>query len=127
LIETDGTQNEFLIIGMGVNLRHAPPDDAVRTPAAALWPADAIDPDRDRKFAEALLENFTAWHARYAAKGFEPIRAEWLRHAHNLHQSITVTTPTETHNGIFNGIDEYGNLLLTQGPRTRKITTADVS
>lgn len=143
LIESHGAQrlvpdqwsgtagNEFLIIGMGVNLRHAPPDDAVRTPAAALWPDTEIDAEvgaeRDAAFMENLIENFTHWHKHYAQHGFEMIRIEWLSHAHGLGQIITARAPQGAHTGIFSGIDADGNLLLTQGDQIIKVTTADVS
>jgi len=127
LIESHGLQNEFLIIGMGVNLRHAPPDGDVRTPAAALWPDATVHPAADQKFKLALMKNFENWHARYQAEGFEIVRNEWLAYAHHLNLPITVQTPTEALAGIFAGIDTHGNLLLTQGLATRKVTTADVA
>jgi BirA family biotin operon repressor/biotin-[acetyl-CoA-carboxylase] ligase len=121
------SHDENLIIGIGVNLRHAPPDDAVRTPATALWPEKIPNPKADLEFTNLLIKGFSYWHEQYERDGFEIIRTEWLRHAHHLGQQITVNTPAETITGIFDGIDQQGNLLLTQGDQTRKITTADVN
>ncbi len=127
LIESFGLQNEYLIIGIGVNLRHAPPDDAVNVPAAAIWPGAKLDDDRDTEFGEVLIKNWVRWRTRYEREGFDAIRTEWLAFAHHLNQNIHVKTPTAVHEGIFQGIDAHGNLLLTTGEETIKVTTADVS
>lgn len=126
LIESGGTQNECLIIGMGVNLRHAPPAETTTYPAAALWPDTPPDAARDSAFLQSLLTYFDRWHARYQSTGFKAIQGEWLRHAHNLNSTITVKTPATIHTGIFSGIDGRGNLRLTVGMDTLTIHTADV-
>ena len=126
LIESYGSQNEFLIIGIGVNLRYAPTEDEVHQPAAALWPDKAPNPQRKADFMRQLVENFLLWHDRYEKGGFEMIHAAWLKHAHNLARQITVQTPQGPQDGIFAGLDPHGNLLLTRGEETIKVTTADV-
>lgn len=112
--------DDNLIIGIGVNLQHVPPPEAVAYPAAALGVMDAP------KFTAALAQNFIKTHAIYDAQGFDAIRAEWLRHAHGLNGEITVRTPQKIHTGIFTGIDTDGSLLLTQNGKPIKVTTADV-
>lgn len=128
LIESFGLQNEYLIIGIGVNLRHAPPDDAVNVPAAAIWPNKKGEGRGEiEEFGKHFWSSFAKWHGIYEAKGFDAIRTEWLAFAHHLNQNIRVKTPTAAHEGIFQGIDAHGNLLLTTGEGTLKVTTADVS
>lgn len=124
LIESDGEQNEFLIIGIGVNLYRVP--DHPLYPAAALWPDRAPDPLRFQVFAYALGEALLAWHEKYIAGGFGLLRDAWLAHAHGLGTEITVKTPVAEISGSFAGIDEKGTLLLTHGDETIKVTTADV-
>jgi len=127
LIESCGAKNEILIIGMGVNLRYAPPVQEVPKPTAALWPEAPLDVKRDKRFTKELMKNFIAWHRRYENRGFEVVRNEWAAYAHHLGQPITVETPRERLEGVFTGIDAQGNLLLTQDGETRKVTAADVS
>ena len=112
---------EKLIIGMGVNLQHAPPPDMVDYPAVALGMADYAG------FTASLLKNFASWHLRYEREGFGPIRTVWLEHAHALGHTITVKTPQQQHVGIFAGLDGDGSLLLTQGTQVIKVTSADVT
>ncbi len=122
LIESDGVRNEFLIIGIGVNLYSAPDY------AAALWPAQGSEGrnQQTEEFLQILIKYFSHWQNIYLTQGFDTIRAQWLCHAHGLQGEIQVRTPNETHTGIFSGIDENGTLLLTQGAQTIKVTTADV-
>jgi len=119
LIESDGIENEFLIIGMGVNLYHAPEY------AAALWPREAANAARREAFTQRLAESFDHWHDFYLAEGFGTVRDVWLQHAHALGLQITVKMPGSETTGIFEGIDEIGSLLLTQGGETIKVRTAD--
>jgi BirA family biotin operon repressor/biotin-[acetyl-CoA-carboxylase] ligase len=101
-------------------LRHAPPTDTVTYPAAAL------NIDDKSQFIPALTAIWAEWHDIYLRDGFDAIRAEWLRHAHALGQEITVRTPQQNMTGVFRGLDDNGNLLLTQGTQVVKVTTADV-
>ncbi len=109
-----------LIIGIGVNLLYAPPPDVVPYPAAALNIHDK------QKFTSELMIKWTHWHNIYLRDGFSAIRAEWLCRAHALGHEIAVQTPHKKLHGIFSGLDDQGNLLLTQGTQAVKVTTADV-
>lgn len=124
LIESEGVENEFLIIGIGINLYHAPKD--LPYAAAALWPDAAPNPERDESFTQKLLGHFMRWHEIYLAEGFATIRNEWLKYAHGLGLHITVTGDAELA-GIFTGIDADGSLLLTHGEETRKVRAGHVA
>jgi len=128
LIESHGAQNEFLIIGIGVNLYHAPPEEEVGQPAAVLWPDQKPEGENQKleEFRKQLITSFAQWHDVYCVQGFENVRTAWLKHTHNLGGQITAQTPQGPQSGIFAGIDAQGNLLLTQGKETIKVTTADV-
>lgn len=124
LIETDGMANEFLMIGIGVNLYHAP--DHLSYPAAALWPGSAPDDAGYQAFAHDLSQSLLTRRNQYLADGFGAVRAAWLEHAHALGAAVTAKTPVAEISGIFAGIDEDGSLLLTQDGREIKVRTADV-
>jgi len=128
LIESHGAQNEFLIVGIGVNLYHAPPEEEVGQPAAVLWPDQKpeVGNQKSEEFRKQLITSFAQWYDVYCVQGFENVRTAWLKHAHNLGGKITAQTPQGPQSGIFTGIDIHGNLLLTQGAETIKVTTADV-
>lgn len=115
-----------LVLGIGVNLRHAPPAD----PDAAFPPV-ALRPEAGFDLApETLLSHlapaFAAWETRLQTWGFEPLRQAFLAHAARLGEEITARTLTDSVTGRFETIDGAGNLVLStpKGPRT--IPAADV-
>lgn len=113
-------EQDYLIIGIGVNLLHAPPPDAIGYPAAALGIMNKA------QFTSELIAQWMQWYDKYRRHDFDFVRTEWLRHAHAIGGKVTVQMPHKKLDGIFAGLDGQGNLLLTQGAETIKVTTADV-
>lgn len=122
LLESAGlaTANPVLCIGIGVNLIAAP--DASLVEAGATQPVALlaetglrVEPEA---FLEALAPAYAAWETTFRAQGFAPLRDAWLTHAAKLGEVIRARTGTETREGVFEGIDETGNLILrmAQGP-----------
>jgi BirA family transcriptional regulator, biotin operon repressor / biotin---[acetyl-CoA-carboxylase] ligase len=124
LLEGDG--QGLLAVGIGVNLRHAPPadPDAAFAPVA-LRPATGFDPG-----AEGLLTHlapaFARWEGRLAADGFAPLRAAFLDRAARLGDSIIARTMTETVTGRFETLDDTGALVLATAQGRRVIPAADI-
>ncbi|MBL9051263.1 MAG: biotin--[acetyl-CoA-carboxylase] ligase [Tabrizicola sp.] len=122
LLESAGleTANPVLCIGIGVNLIAAP--DASLVEAGATLPVALLAETGLRvepaAFLEALAPAYAAWEATFRAQGFAPLRDAWLTHAAKLGEVIRARTGTETREGVFEGIDETGNLILrmAQGP-----------
>jgi BirA family biotin operon repressor/biotin-[acetyl-CoA-carboxylase] ligase len=97
-----------LIIGLGVNLASHP--EGVERPATSLGAAGiALGP---AALHGALVESFDRWRGRWAAKGFAPVREEWLRHASGLGERLSARLGDETIEGRFDGLDADGALLL---------------
>lgn len=112
--ETDRVN--FLILGIGVNLNMLPeqfPPD-LRQPATSLA-IECGKPVHRASFARALLEELDGLYGTYLAKGYEPIRAEWLRRSAMGGRTVTVTNPGYELTGVVRGIDEYGALLVQGG------------
>jgi BirA family biotin operon repressor/biotin-[acetyl-CoA-carboxylase] ligase len=105
LLERSG---DALIIGLGVNLASHP--EVVERPATSLGAAGiALGP---AALHLALVESFDTWRARWAAEGFAPVRAEWLRHASGLGDRLAARLGDEVIEGRFDGLDSDGALLL---------------
>ncbi len=109
-----------VIIGMGVNLAHAP--DLPDRPAISL--ADlAGTPQNPAVFAEILAETHARWLARWRAEGLAPIRKAWLAAAHPIGTALS----TSEGQGLFDGLDEGGALKLRLADgATRVIHAGDV-
>jgi BirA family biotin operon repressor/biotin-[acetyl-CoA-carboxylase] ligase len=124
LLESSGESGAqvlpWLAVGIGINLAHAPenaayPATAFTQHAAAPTPAQALS-----ELAAAWDRYFRVWRA----KGFAPIREAWLEHAVGIGQAVTARLPGDTINGIFEGLDSGGALLLALPDGSRRAITA---
>ncbi|MCH8465184.1 MAG: biotin--[acetyl-CoA-carboxylase] ligase [Roseinatronobacter sp.] len=120
-----GAQLGHLAIGIGVNLRHAPVAEAgAMAPVSLMGETGlALSPE---EFLDILAPAFARWDGQFATYGFAPIRAAWMERAARLGQGIVARLVQESHEGIFEGIDETGALILRTSQGRRRIAAADV-
>ena len=116
----------WLSVGIGVNLAHAPPKreaDTIRPVSLADYGGQAVDPI---EFLDTLADCYATEERIFEELGFHTIRETWLENAARLGETITARTQRDTITGIFETIDEAGNLIL-QTPEGRvSVTAADV-
>ncbi len=112
-----------LAIGIGVNLAHFPPD--TEFPATSLAALGATPPAPDEALT-ALAAQFAKWYEVWSAHGFAPLRDAWLARAAGLGSRIRARLPDKECQGVFEGIDDGGALLLKEGSRTRAISAGEV-
>ncbi len=125
LLETAG---EALIIGIGVNLAHAPAasdveEGAVRPVSLQAETAVTVLPE---DFMGYLAEAFAVWEQRFSTYGFEPVREAWLSKAARLGEVIRARTMREEMHGTFETVDAQGHLVLTSADGRVSIPAADV-
>ena len=115
---------DYLILGVGANLRHFPEDTSF--PATSLHFEGATEVEVVA-LLEAFSRAFMSWANRWLDEGFAPVRRAWLHHAHGLGEEIEVRLPRETLMGTFKDLDERGVLVLelSDGAR-REISAGDV-
>lgn len=115
-------------IGIGINIVASPPDSAVRFPATNLKTVSghsAVPAAGD--LLAAICRHFSVWFDRWAADGFEPLRAVWLASAHGMGDTIAASTGSGRIEGRFNGLDADGALVVEDsGGELRIITAGDV-
>lgn len=106
LLEREG---DALVVGIGVNLRHAP--EIAGRPTAALAQLGPV-PDRDA-FAARLAAAFAAELDRWRSYGLEPLHRRWLAAAHPPGTPLRLVPPGEEPlSGVFDGLDAAGALRL---------------
>ncbi|HKY18478.1 MAG TPA: biotin--[acetyl-CoA-carboxylase] ligase, partial [Rhizomicrobium sp.] len=120
LLESGG---DWLAIGIGVNLAHSP--RATEFPATALAQLGIVPPS-PQDALRVLAGRFAHWYDVWMQQGFETIRTAWLARAHGLGGPIRARLPHESHDGVFEGLDAEGALLLNQQGRVRTITAGEV-
>jgi BirA family biotin operon repressor/biotin-[acetyl-CoA-carboxylase] ligase len=119
-----GGKVEWLVLGIGINLRHHP--DAALYPTTDLMAAGgpALPPGQA---LELLLTEFQPLYERWLGGGFAALRADWLTHCTGLGARIVARLPGEELTGIFAGIEGDGTLLLDlPGGATRRIAAGDI-
>lgn len=125
LLESIG---EHLIIGIGVNLLHAP-DAAVLEPGA-LAPATLAEHTGRRvgaaEFLNVLAPAYADVETQFRTHGFAPIRTAWLSHAARLGETVTARTMRDETTGVFEDVDASGSLILQNASGRVAITAADV-
>jgi BirA family biotin operon repressor/biotin-[acetyl-CoA-carboxylase] ligase len=112
-----------LVIGVGVNVVSAPRDLPYR---AARLIDFAHDIPAPAALAAQIDGHFWRYYADWKKNGFEGVRRLWLERAGGLGDSIRVRLPHEELEGAFEGLDEYGGLILRLGAGRRIISAGEV-
>lgn len=115
----------WLSIGMGVNL--ATPAEASERPTTALAEHMEALPPSPAEALKALSAAFASWFDLWSTYGFSPIQTAWTARAHGLGQACTARLDHETVEGVAEGLDADGALILRLQDRSRRrITAGDV-
>ncbi|MEO0995391.1 MAG: biotin--[acetyl-CoA-carboxylase] ligase [Pseudomonadota bacterium] len=130
LLESAGLSDrlEWLAVGIGVNLVGAPAMDQIRTdgtPAISLLEAGGprLTPDAA---LERLAPAMAHWLGVFESQGFPPIRTAWLARAAHLGERIGAGLPNERLEGVFEAVDDSGNLVLNTASGPRRIAAAEI-
>lgn len=130
LLESAGQRGRLahLVVGVGVNLVHAPDPAAVEP--GAVPPVSVLSETGAAPTPEALLTALAAAFARHEAdyllRGFAPIRAAWLARAARLGQAVTARAGNEVIRGRFETLDAEGALVLETAAGRRSVPAADL-
>ena len=129
LLESSGAAGkvDHLAIGIGVNLI-AHPDPSLIEPGAV--PAVSLLSETGLRLApEAFLDVLAPAYALREAQfqtGFATLRVDWLAHAARLGEPIRARTGQTTREGIFETIDDQGNLILSTARGREAIPAAEI-
>ena len=117
-----------LVIGIGVNLLSSPNLDKIKNitvkPGSILSETgiklDPID------FSELIAHHYALRENQFRTMGFSKIRETWMDRATKLGKRITARTPNSEYHGIFDSIDEKGQLVLITNGEKKKIAAAEI-
>jgi BirA family transcriptional regulator, biotin operon repressor / biotin---[acetyl-CoA-carboxylase] ligase len=114
----------WLAIGIGVNLAGHP--EGTEFPATSLRQSGIAAPSPEEALS-VLAARFAHWYAVWMTDGFETLRGAWLARAKGVGAHIRARLAShETREGVFEGIDASGALLLNEGGQVRAIAAGEV-
>jgi BirA family biotin operon repressor/biotin-[acetyl-CoA-carboxylase] ligase len=117
-------KGRWLAVGIGINLASHP--EGTEFPATSLAQL-GIAPPSSEEALSVLAVRFAHWYDAWMRNGFEIVRSAWLARASGLGGPIRARLANhETHNGVFEGIDEGGALLLNEQGHIRAIAAGEV-
>lgn len=100
-------EDDAVIVGIGVNVNHAPEGVGQETISLAAHLGKELDV---ADVFHAVLKSFWQVYRQWIAEGFDVIRFECLERTRGLNSEITHGDKT----GVFTGISDDGALLLTE-------------
>jgi BirA family biotin operon repressor/biotin-[acetyl-CoA-carboxylase] ligase len=125
LLDATATQAgaiDWMVIGCGVNLAHAPDVPGRRTACVAEFAA----PPTPKAMAAALLERLAHWRSVRALDGFDPVRSAWLARAQPVGTKVQLSYGGRLLGGTFAGLADDGSLLLATGGRVEAFATGEI-
>lgn len=127
LLESVGTPGavDWMSIGFGVNIRTVPEITGASFPPVSLASENGRVPDLEDMLS-VLASNMATEERLFDEMGFAPIRESWLRQAARLGEVITARTNHEEITGVFDTVDEAGQLVLRTPKGERRIAAAEV-
>ncbi len=112
---------DAVIAGVGVNLAHHP--DLPDRPTTSLA-AHGVDVAPET-LLDVLVDTFARWLSIWRGQGLAPVRAAWLDRAHAVGTALSVRQPDGSRlDGLFDGLDAGGALLLRLGGGERRVIHA---
>ncbi|HEY2010706.1 MAG TPA: biotin--[acetyl-CoA-carboxylase] ligase [Rhizomicrobium sp.] len=113
----------WLAIGIGINLASHP--EGTEFPATSLAGLGIAIPPAEEALS-VLAARFAHWYDVWIEGGFGSLRMHWLARAKGIGAPVRARLPQEICEGVFEGIDESGALLLNIGGRVRAIAAGEV-
>ncbi len=102
-------ESDRAVVGIGVNVRHAPADSRTRWPAVAL--ADRGAEIALDSLAAAFLARFLDWRDRWQQEGFAPVRTAWRPWLWGVGRRVRVGGETPV-TGVIRDLSPAGALVL---------------
>lgn len=114
--------DEAVVIGIGLNILHAPERASYQVTAVAACGGLATVDGARTTLLDRMARQLQVWEEH----GFPPVRAAWLVRAHPTGSVLRVVLEGRSLAGSFAGLDEDGALLLDLPEGRRRIVAGDV-
>lgn len=115
------------VIGVGINVNMTKEEftPEIRQTAISLFSVLGRETNRDELVA-SCLNSYEKWRDIYQDNGLSQIIEAWQKHSILTRRKIRVVEMSETYEGIAQGIDEDGFLIVNAEGKERKVVTGDI-
>jgi BirA family biotin operon repressor/biotin-[acetyl-CoA-carboxylase] ligase len=111
-------------VGVGVNCAHAPQGFSYQSACLTTASGQSVSAGAlFERLSERFEEAFDAWRGGHA---FDRIRAAWIGNAVGLGQRVAIVSGAGRREGVFEGIDAGGRLLMRSERGLESIEAADL-
>jgi BirA family biotin operon repressor/biotin-[acetyl-CoA-carboxylase] ligase len=104
-----GTKRQWVTVGVGINVESYP--EHVMFPATCLK-ASGVEIISAKIVLSRFIYNFIHRYDGWVKKGFKDVHGEWMGRAAHLGRPVEVIVGDTQTDGVFDGIDKTGRLLL---------------
>ncbi len=105
----DGNEKSWVVVGLGINVDSFPP--RTEFPATCLKDA-GVELVSAKIILSRFIHHFIERYNEWNIKGFAPVRKRWTQSAWGMEQRLCARLPEGNIEGIAQGIDADGSLLL---------------
>jgi BirA family transcriptional regulator, biotin operon repressor / biotin---[acetyl-CoA-carboxylase] ligase len=114
-------------IGLNVNIRKCDFDPGHCDTATSLREETGRDHSRESMLV-LLCERLEQWYGTFLQAGFAPVREGWLLWSEMAGRHVRILFRDEVQEGVVEGIDQDGALLISDGRgEVRRITAGDAT
>lgn len=123
-IDADDKPQQWVVVGVGINIDSFPQD--VSFPATCLRES-GVEIISAKIVLSRFVYHFIHAYDRWNAEGFATARELWMKGAFRLGHATDILMGDQLLQGAFQGIDEYGRLLLQlAGGEVKAISAGEV-
>lgn len=102
--------NQYVIIGIGVNIKHAP---IIENRLVASLKEVIEYNGNAEELMDRLVKHFDRCYLEWERdQDFSKIRTKWLTRAHDMNKIVTIDNGEGRISGLFRGIDEEGSIII---------------
>jgi len=127
-LKASGDRVDFVVVGIGLNINADVADFSEGLlPIATSLLLETGKTHSRSQMAGGLLQSFFQNYDDFLKNGFEPIRKKWEAYSKMGGTKVKVAESGRTFEGICQGLDEEGYLLVRTSSGVEKVVAGDVS
>lgn len=116
-----------VVVGVGININVKPDEFSPEIEKTATSLSSALGKETSREeLIASCLNNYEKWRSVYDESGLSKIIEAWKGHSSLINKKVKIVEPQESYEGIAEGLDGDGFLIVNANGQKRKVISGDV-